>query len=112
MTFIGYLWITVILACVIYPIAGHWVWASLFNTSNVGWLEALGFVDFAGSTVVHSVGGSVALAAVLIIGPRIGRFDVKYNFPVGSNLPFSVLGTLLIWLGWFGFNGGNSLHPS
>ncbi|MGJ8679107.1 ammonium transporter [Paraglaciecola sp.] len=109
MTFVGYLWITIVLAACIYPIAGHWAWASFFNPTNLGWLQKLGFVDFAGSTVVHSVGGSVALAAVIIIGPRIGRFDNQHNLPAGSNLPLTVLGTLLIWLGWFGFNGGSTL---
>ncbi|WP_158965485.1 ammonium transporter [Paraglaciecola sp. L3A3] len=109
MTFTGYLWITVIMASVIYPITGHWAWASFFSPENHGWLQEIGFIDFAGSTVVHSVGGSVALAAIIIIGPRIGRFDSKYNLPTGSNLPLSVLGTLLIWLGWFGFNGGSTL---
>ncbi|MCF2947256.1 ammonium transporter [Paraglaciecola aquimarina] len=109
MTFVGYLWITVILAAFIYPIAGHWAWASFFNPENLGWLQKLGFVDFAGSTVVHSVGGSVALAAVIIIGPRIGRFDNKHDLPAGSNLPLTVLGALFLWLGWFGFNGGSTL---
>lgn len=110
MTFVGYLWVTVIMAAFIYPIAGHWAWASLFNADNIGWLQQLGFIDFAGSTVVHSVGGSVALAAVLIIGPRLGRFDSKYNFPVGSNIPLAVLGTLFLFFGWFGFNGGSTLE--
>lgn len=95
MSFIGYMWITIILAATIYPIAGHWAWASFFNPENLGWLQKLGFVDFAGSTVVHSVGGSVALAAVMIIGPRIGRFDSNYSLPAGSNLPLTVLGTLI-----------------
>jgi Amt family ammonium transporter len=109
MTFQGYMYATLILAAVIYPIAGHWVWSSIYIENNVGWLESLGFIDFAGATVVHSVGGSVALAVVLIIGPRLGRFDSKKKFPQGSNLPISVLGVLLIWLGWFGFNGGSTL---
>jgi Amt family ammonium transporter len=109
MSFIGYMWITIILAATIYPVAGHWAWASFFNPENLGWLQKLGFVDFAGSTVVHSVGGSVALAAVMIIGPRIGRFDNKHSLPAGSNLPLTVLGTLFLWLGWFGFNGGSTL---
>lgn len=110
MTFQGYIYATLILAAVIYPIAGHWTWSSIYIESNTGWLEGLGFVDFAGATVVHSVGGSVALAAVLIIGPRLGRFDSDKKFPQGSNLPISVLGVLLIWLGWFGFNGGSTLE--
>lgn len=109
MTFQGYIYATLILAAVIYPLAGHWAWSSIYTAHNSGWLETLGFIDFAGATVVHSVGGSVALAAVLIIGPRLGRFDSDKELPKGSNLPISVLGVLLIWLGWFGFNGGSTL---
>lgn len=109
MSYHGYIYCTIVLSAVIYPICGHWAWSSIYTENNQGWLEALGFVDFAGATVVHSVGGAVALAAVLIIGPRLGRFDSKKNFPQGSNLPMSVLGVLLIWLGWFGFNGGSTL---
>lgn len=108
-TFFGYVIITIILCSLIYPIVGHWAWASIYNSANSGWLEAKGFVDFAGSTVVHSVGGWVALAAVMILGPRLGRFSKNRQMPSGSNLPMSVLGTLLIWLGWFGFNGGSTL---
>ncbi|MDC8830958.1 ammonium transporter [Alteromonas gilva] len=109
MTYRGYLLITIVLCTLIYPFVGHWAWASLFNANNLGWLEKIGFIDFAGSTVVHSVGGWVSLAAILILGPRIGRFDGDASFPAGSNLPLSVLGTLLIWFGWFGFNGGSTL---
>lgn len=109
MTFRGYLLITVVLCTLIYPFVGHWAWASLFDVNNKGWLEQIGFIDFAGSTVVHSVGGWVSLAAILILGTRIGRFDNTAAFPAGSNLPLSVLGTLLIWFGWFGFNGGSTL---
>ncbi|PCJ30431.1 MAG: diguanylate cyclase, partial [Gammaproteobacteria bacterium] len=109
MSFNGYLYVTIILSAFIYPVCGHWAWASSFDSSNIGWLEQLGFVDFAGSTMVHSVGGYVALAAVLIIGPRFGRFDKNMKFPAGNNLTISVLGTLLIWVGWFGFNGGSTL---
>lgn len=109
MTFDGYIYGTLIISAVIYPICGHWAWSSVYTENNMGWLESLGFVDFAGSTVVHSVGGSVALAAVLIIGPRLGRFDANKKFPQGSNIPIAVLGVLLLWLGWFGFNGGSTL---
>ena len=112
MSFSGYIAISVILCCLIYPLVGHWAWASLFNPDNPGWLESLGFVDFAGSTVVHSVSGWVALASIIVIGPRLGRFDKKRKQPSASNMPFSVLGTLLIWLGWFGFNGGSALSLS
>ncbi|RBW43620.1 diguanylate cyclase [Psychromonas sp. B3M02] len=110
MTFVGYLCITGILSAAIYPVIGHWVWASAYQAGNQGWLESLGFVDFAGSTVVHSVGGYVALAAIIIIGPRLGRFDDKKDFPTGNNVPLSVLGVLLLWFGWFGFNGGSTLQ--
>ncbi|WP_160060840.1 ammonium transporter [Psychromonas sp. L1A2] len=110
MTFIGYLCIACILSAVIYPVIGHWVWASSYQAGNSGWLESLGFVDFAGASVVHSVGGYVALAAIIIIGPRIGRFDVNSRLPTGNNVPMSVLGVLLIWFGWFGFNGGSTLQ--
>ncbi|MFT6925869.1 MAG: Amt family ammonium transporter [Psychromonas sp.] len=109
MSFMGYLCIAAILSAFIYPVAGHWAWASNYQAANQGWLEQLGFVDFAGSTVVHSLGGCVALAAIIVIGPRIGRFDSQQELPNGSNLPMSVLGALLIWLGWFGFNGGSTL---
>ena len=110
MTFIGYLCIACILSAVIYPVVGHWAWASAYQAGNNGWLESLGFIDFAGATVVHSVGGYVALAAVIIIGPRIGRFDDDSKLPIGNNVPMSVLGVLLLWFGWFGFNGGSTLQ--
>ncbi len=109
MSFNGYLIITAMLCAFIYPIVGHWSWASIYNESNIGWLESFGFVDFAGSTVVHSVGGWVALAAIITIGPRLGRFNPARKPPTGSNLTMSVLGIFLIWLGWFGFNGGSTL---
>lgn len=110
MSYRGYLLITVVLCTLIYPFVGHWAWSSLYDPANPGWLEALGFIDFAGSTVVHSVGGWVSLAAIIVLGARAGRFDNTTPFPAGSNLPLSVLGTLLIWLGWFGFNGGSTLE--
>ena len=109
MSFKGYLLVAVILSSFIYPITGHWAWSGAFDADNPGWLQALGFVDFAGSMVVHGVGGWVSLIAVLIIGPRIGRFDKGIRLPQGSNLPLSSLGTLLLWFGWFGFNGGSTL---
>lgn len=109
MSFRGYVMVTLILSSFIYPVVGHWGWSSVYTEDNSGWLESLGFVDFAGATIVHSVGGWVALAAIIIIGPRTGRFDSSWPMPVGNNLPFSALGVLLIWLGWFGFNGGSTL---
>lgn len=109
MSFRGYIVVTIILCSLIYPFVGHWSWSSVYSEQNSGWLEQLGFVDFAGASVVHSVGGWVALAAIIVIGSRAGRFDSNTPLPVGNNLPFSALGVLLIWLGWFGFNGGSTL---
>ncbi len=109
--FRSYIVISIILSGLIYPTFGHWVWNGSQNGISSGWLGMLGFVDFAGSTVVHSVGGWVALAALLVIGPREGRFPkVGVHKKIhGSNLPLSVLGVLLLWIGWFGFNGGSTL---
>lgn len=109
MTFAGYLVITIVLSALIYPIVGHWAWNGIYQSDSQGWLEAIGFVDFAGSTIVHSVGGWVALVAIWMIGPRLRRFDQGILLPQGSNLPLSGLGVLLIWLGWVGFNGGSTL---
>lgn len=108
-SYFGYLIITVTISLFIYPVVGHWAWAGIISGTATGWLEHIGFVDFAGSTVVHSVGGWVALAAVLIIGPRIGQFDQSSRRIPGSNVPMAVLGAMLIWFGWFGFNGGSTL---
>ncbi|WED22761.1 ammonium transporter [Vibrio sp. JC009] len=109
MSFLGYLVIAILLSSLIYPVTGHWVWAGAFNPENPGWLQDLGFVDFAGSMVVHGVGGWLSLVAVMIIGPRTGRFNRQMQLPQGSNLPLSALGVLLLWFGWFGFNGGSTL---
>ena len=99
-----YLLIAVVGAMLVYPLIGHWVW------NQSGWLATLGFVDFAGSTVVHSLGGTIALACVIILGPRTGRFrqDGTIREFNGSNVPLSLLGTLLLFFGWFGFNGGST----
>jgi Amt family ammonium transporter len=111
MRFNLYLAIALLVSGIIYPIFGHWAWNGLDSGNSFGWLGGIGFVDFAGSTVVHSVGGWVSLAAVIIVGPRIGRFSKKRRRPllVGYDLPLALLGTLLLWLGWFGFNGGSVL---
>jgi Amt family ammonium transporter len=108
--FSAYIYITIIISGFIYPVFGHWVWKT-GDTVN-GWLAAEGFVDFAGSTVVHSVGGWVALAAVLVVGPRTNRFssDGKSNKIQGHDLPLAILGTMLLFFGWFGFNGGSTLE--
>lgn len=87
----------------LYPITGSWEWGA-------GWLDQRGFSDFAGSTLVHSVGGWAALSGAIIIGPRLGRYvDGKVNVMPGSNIPLATLGTFILWLGWFGFNGASQL---
>ena len=93
---------------VIYPVFGSWVWGSLY--SGQGWLARLGFIDFAGSTVVHSVGAWVALAGIIVLGPRLGRYGANgetRGLP-GHNLTLVALGGFILWLGWFGFNGGST----
>ncbi|MEL6813450.1 MAG: ammonium transporter, partial [Cyanobacteria bacterium J06598_3] len=109
--FKGYLAIAALVSGLIYPVYGHWVWQGIDLGRPGGWLAEKGFVDFAGSTVVHSVGGWCSLAAVLVIGPRLGRFSHKRAFDdMGStDLPIAFLGTMLLWFGWFGFNGGSNL---
>ncbi|APX12836.1 ammonium transporter [Tateyamaria omphalii] len=93
----------VVLTGFMYPISGSWKW-------GLGWLDAAGFQDFAGSTVVHSVGGWAALAGAIVLGPRLGKYkDGKVNPMPGSNLALATLGTFILWLGWFGFNGGSQL---
>ncbi|MDY6784022.1 MAG: ammonium transporter [Cyanobacteriota bacterium] len=111
MRFSAYLIVALIISGFIYPLFGHWAWNGLGTEQLSGWLGRLGFFDFAGSTVVHSLGGWVSLAALLVVGPRTGRFsrDGSSNAIHGSNLPFSVLGVMLLWLGWLGFNGGSTL---
>lgn len=111
MRFGSYLAIALFVSGIVYPVFGHWAWNGLDVGESFGWLGQLGFVDFAGSTVVHSVGGWVALAAAILVGPRIGRFSRKRRRPllVGYDFPLALLGVLLLWLGWFGFNGGSVL---
>jgi Amt family ammonium transporter len=93
----------VVLTGIFYPISGSWQWGG-------GWLSEMGFSDFAGSTIVHSVGGWAALAGALILGPRLGKYrDGRVNPMPGSNLALATLGTFILWLGWFGFNGGSQL---
>jgi Amt family ammonium transporter len=98
-----FLLFTFALTAVIYPLQASWKWGG-------GFLDAMGFLDFAGSTVVHSVGGWAALAGVLILGPRLGKYKDGKVVPMpGANLPLATLGTFILWLGWFGFNGGSQL---
>lgn len=106
--YVGYLMIAIVISLVIYPVFGHWAWGGVIGGAP-GWLAALGFVDFAGSTVVHSIAGWVALAAVIIIGPREGRFDGTGGNFRSHSLPLSALGVFTIWVGWIGFNGGSTL---
>lgn len=106
--FAGYLVLTAILSGLVYPVFGHWAWGGAESGHAAGWLAKLGFVDFAGSTVVHAVGGWFSLAAILIIGPRLGRFDTKSPRIRGHNLVLATCGVMLLWVGWFGFNGGST----
>ena len=101
----AYLIISALVAAVFYPLVGHWIWGGALDNGTPGWLAARGFVDFAGSTVVHGTGGWLALAAVMIVGPRTGRFDSDRPLR-GSNYPLAIVGVLVLWFGWFGFNGG------
>ncbi len=111
MKFSAYLMVSLLVSVLVYPIAGHWAWGSALGAETGGWLEAKGFVDFAGSSVVHSLGGWIALAGVLVLGPRIGRFDAngKPQEIHGHNLSLAALGVFILFFGWFGFNGGSSL---
>ena len=95
---------TVLLTAFLYPIEASWQWGG-------GWLKELGFSDFAGSTLVHAAGASAALAGAIVLGPRIGKYkdDGSVNPMPGSNMPLATLGTFILWLGWFGFNGGSQL---
>lgn len=106
MSFRGYLGVTVLVSGLLYPIAGGWAW------NPDGWLGRIGFVDFAGATVVHSTGGWVALAAVLVLGPRIGRFDSRVALASPHSLVTSALGVLILFVGWLGFNGGSTMQIS
>jgi Amt family ammonium transporter len=102
--FKSYLIYSVVITGFIYPISGHWHWGG-------GWLAQLGFVDFAGSTLVHAVGGFAGLAAARILGPRIGKFneDGSSNAIPGHSLTLAALGVFILWMGWFGFNSGSTL---
>jgi Amt family ammonium transporter len=100
----SFLAFAVVMTALIYPIQGHWTWGG-------GFLDAMGFSDYAGSTIVHGVGAAAALAGVLILGPRKGKYgkDGSINAIPGANMPLATLGTFVLWLGWFGFNGGSAL---
>jgi len=104
MKFPAYLIYSFIISALIYPIVGHWIWGE-------GWLSGLGFADFAGSTVVHAVGGFAALIGTIILKPRIGKYnpDGSANAIAGHSIPLASLGVFILWFGWFGFNPGSTL---
>ncbi len=105
--FVAYLAYSAVISALIYPVFGSWAWGSLFNGS--GWLEGLGFIDFAGSTVVHSVGGWAALAGAIALGPRIGKYvDGKTKAIPGHSITLGALGVFILWFGWYGFNPGST----
>ena len=106
--FTGYLVYSVVVCAFIYPVFGSWAWGSLLNGN--GWLEAKGFIDFAGSTVVHSVGGWCALAGAIVLGPRKGKYGPTGQIRAipGHNIPLAAIGVFILWLGWFGFNPGST----
>ena len=107
--FKSYLIYSVLISALVYPVSGHWMWGGLAGEGSKGWLELMGFHDFAGSTVVHSVGGWIALAGAIALGPRLGKYrpDGKANPIPGHNLVIGTLGVFLLWIGWFGFNPGS-----
>ncbi len=102
--YISFIVFSFVLTLVVYPIVGHWIWGG-------GFLAEMGFFDFAGDTVVHSVGGWAALAGVMILGPRVGKYtkDGKINPIPGHNMSLAVIGLFILWLGWFGFNPGSTM---
>lgn len=113
--FRAYLIYAVVISAVIYPLIGHWCWGGGFRETaqtGVGWLKAMGFLDFAGSTVVHATGGACSLAGILIVGARTGRFgpDGSPRLIAGHNIPLAALGTFILWFCWFGFNCGSTVE--
>ena len=106
--FSAYIIGSVVITGLIYPVFGAWAWGGFHG--GQGWLKQMGFIDFAGSTVVHSVGGWAALAALLAVGPRLGRFgpDGRSRTILGHNLTLVALGAFILWIGWFGFNAGSA----
>ncbi|MFP4473643.1 MAG: ammonium transporter [Candidatus Omnitrophota bacterium] len=111
--FTGYLAYSLVICLLIYPIFGKWAWGSLFIGDGAGWLENLStgaFCDFAGSTVVHSIGGWLALAGAIVLGPRLGKYgkDGSPRAIPGHSIPLAALGVFILWMGWFGFNPGST----
>lgn len=107
--FSSYVIYSAFISLIIYPVVGHWAWGSLAGINEGGWLEGIGFIDFAGSTVVHSVGGWAALMGAAVLGPRIGKFgkDKKPHAIPGHSITLAALGVFILWFGWFGFNPGS-----
>lgn len=112
MRFPIYLLAVCVISGLVYPVFGHWAWGGLLPESDAGWLARRGLIDFAGSSVVHSSAGWLALAALLVIGPRQGRFESGPTPFLGQRLPMAAFGVFLLWFGWFGFNGGRALGAS
>ena len=108
--FVGYLAYSIAITVIVYPIFGSWCWNGLVGADgSSGWLEDMGFLDFAGSTVVHSIGGWAALAGAIVIGPRLGKYKDGKAQPIpGHSIPLAALGVFILWLGWFGFNPGST----
>lgn len=109
--FSGYILVSLLVTGLVYPVSGHWAWGSLWlGEAGAGWLENLGFADFAGSTVVHSVGGWIALAGAWVLGPRRGKYtpDKMARAIPGHNIPLGALGVFILWFAWFGFNAGST----
>jgi Amt family ammonium transporter len=104
MKFVAYLSYSFLISVLVYPIVGHWIWGG-------GWLSKMGFADFAGSTVVHTIGGVAALVGTVMLKPRIGKYgiDGKPRVIAGHNIPLASLGVFILWFGWFGFNPGSTL---
>lgn len=114
MQFSGYIFASAIIALIIYPVFGHWAWGNLLEANNTAWLADAGFIDFAGSTVVHSIGAWVGLAGIIVLGPRIGKFnkDGSVNPIQGYSVVLGAAGALILLVGWFGFNGGSTTAGS
>lgn len=110
MSLVGYMVISAMIAALIYPVFGHWAWGNLLDGDNTAWLADMGFIDFAGSTVVHSVGAWTALAGIIILGPRIGRFKENGtpNKIHGHSAVLTTAGAVILLIGWMGFNGGST----
>jgi Amt family ammonium transporter len=106
--FSGYIVYAILISSIVYPVFGSWAWGGLYKGG--GWLEKLGFIDFAGSTVVHSIGAWIALAGVVVLGPRLGKYNREGKpLPIpGHSLTLAALGVFILWFGWFGFNPGST----